>query len=272
MEQKMNKYENFLREAELSESTISSYMRAVKDFNAFLGERNLEKQVVLEYKKYLQQKGNQSSTMNLYIIAINKFVRYCGEKQAVIKTVKCQSQKSLDNIINEDDYKKLLQYAVRAGQDKYYLIMKTMAVTGIRVSELRYITKNALERGYTRVNNKGKIREIYLPESLTEQLTGYCRKEGICEGVIFRGNSKQPISRNAVWKMLRKLADKGGEDQKKVFPHSFRHFFALSYMKKFSNIFELADILGHANLETTRIYTTASIEQKRQRLEQLDIM
>lgn len=270
MKQKIKEYQQYLVESELSDSTIRSYVRAAENFTAYLGRRKMSKQIVLEYKRELQRKGYRVSTMNLYIIAVNKFVRFCGEEQCTVKTKRYQRRQSLDNIISEEDYRLLLEYALETGRNKYYLIMKTMALTGIRVGELQYITVEALKKGYTQVNNKGKVREIYIPDCLVALIYTYCEKEGIEQGAVFRGRGDKPITRTAVWKMLNYLADMVGIEKEKVYPHSFRHFFALSYMKEFSNIFELADILGHSSLETTRIYTTASIEQKRERMGALD--
>ena len=165
----------------------------------------------------------------------------------------------------------LLDYAKESGRQKYYLIMKVIALTGIRVSELRYITVEMLDKGYVQVFNKGKAREIYLPDRLIPLLRAYCDKEDIRNGAIFRGTTGAPISRTAVWKMLKHMSDMVGIDKDRVYPHSFRHFFALSYMEHFSNIFELADILGHSDLSVTRIYAATSIEQKRKRMNCLDI-
>lgn len=174
-------------------------------------------------------------------------------------------------MITEKEYKMLLDYARESGREKYYLIMKVIALTGIRVSELQYITVEMLDKGYVQVFNKGKAREIYLPDNLISPLHAYCESKDIRSGPVFRGNTGAPISRTAVWKMLKHMSDMVGIDKDKVYPHSFRHFFALSYMEHFSNIFELADILGHSDLSVTRIYATTSIEQKRKRMNCLDI-
>lgn len=269
MEERLNAYKQHLEERELSKSTIRTYMSCTKDFIKYLGRHKITKKVVMDYKNALLQKY-KIATVNLYIIAVNQFLCFVGEEGCTVKTGKRQRRQSIDNVITEQDYKILLEYASETGREKYYLIMKTLAMTGIRVSELRYITVDTLARGYTQVNNKGKIREIYLPDNLIRQIYTYCNKEKITKGVIFRGNKDAPISRTAVWQMLKHMADMVGINKEKVYPHSFRHFFALSYMNRFSNIFELADILGHSSLETTRIYTTASIEQKRKRMGELE--
>lgn len=271
-EELLENYRQYLREMELADSTVKSYVKEAEALLAFAGGRRLEKALLIAYKAKLEQKGYRVNTINLKIVAVNRYLRYCGENDCVVKTKKCQRRQSIENVICEEEYRRMTDYALQSGREKYYYIMKTMALTGIRVGELKYITVEAVCRGYTRVYNKGKIREIYLPDCLTTILREYCANQGITQGVVFRGKGDQPVSREAVWKMLTHLADCLGIDRKKVHPHSFRHFFALSYMNRYSNLFELADILGHSSLETTRIYTTASIEQKRRRMEELDIL
>lgn len=270
MREKLKSYQQYLVEQELAESTIRTYLRHAEMFVRYAGGRGRTRRMVLAYKKQLMDKGYKISTVNLAIIAVNKYLRFCGQETCTVRTNRQQCRKSLENVISESEYRQLLDYAEESGREKYYLIMRTLALTGSRVGELQYITVEMLTDGYTLVSNKGKTREIYVPECLAEQIRSYCKREKISKGAVFRGCGERPISRTAVWKMLQHLADMAGVDKRKVHPHSFRHFFALSYMKHFSNIFELADILGHSSLETTRIYTTASVEQKRERMGMLD--
>lgn len=272
MDKKLEEYKIFLKNEELSESTISTYLRISHDFMCFVGNEIENKLQVIAYKNSLSDKGHCISTMNLYIVAVNRYLSFCGLDEYKLKTKKCQRRASLENVINEQDYRKLLQYTLEKGDIKYYAIMKTLAYTGIRVSELRYITAENLKRGYVNVENKGKIREIIIPDTLIEILLNYCENVPISSGVIFRGNTEKPISRVAIWKKINRMAIKTGISKEKVHPHSFRHFFALCYMKTYSNIFELADLLGHSSLETTRIYASASIEDKRNRIEKLKMI
>lgn len=264
-------YQRYLEDRELSASTIYIYMRNARQFTEFVGENEITKNLVRKYRKFLDNRQYKVSTMNLSVIAVNCFLKYCGKPECILKTVRQQKRQSLNNVLTKSDYQKLLQYAQETGNEKYFLLMKTLAMTGIRVSELSGITVEALEWGYTQVQNKGKVRDIYIPDKLSARLRAYCEKHAICCGAVFRGNRTAPISRGAVWKMLKHMADMVGIRQEKVYPHSFRHFFALSYMNCYSNIFELADILGHSNIETTRIYSVSTVEQKRKRMEEMDI-
>lgn len=271
MKEKMATYKIYLEEQELSETTVRTYLRYAKQFVAFLDGCPVTKRMVLRFRDELAAHGYKITTINLAIIAVNRFLQYLKKNNCRIKTLKYQRRQSMENIITEEEYHRLLSCARENGDTKYYAIMKTLALTGIRISELRCITIQALEQGYTQVQNKGKTREIYLSDSLIILLKEYCRKENITEDAVFRGRKGKAIGREAVWKQLKIIAGQAGVKREKVYPHSFRHFFAQNYMRHFPNISELADILGHSSLETTRIYLTESIEQRRKKLEKLNI-
>ena len=267
----LKQYREYLYMQELAESTIYLYLRIARKFLDFAGEKAVDKSDALAYKKHLEQSGLAVATINQQIIAVNRFLRFCGSGRCAVKTERIQRHGSIENVISEGDYLQMLIYTRKHGDDKYYSIMKTLALTGIRISELKYFKAENIGTGHITVNNKGKIREIYLPDSLITLLKGYCERHGITEGSIFLGSTGNPISRVAVWEKINKIAQKAGIDRDKGHPHSFRHYFALAYMKKYSNMFELADILGHASLETTRIYAAASVEEKRKRIQTLDM-
>lgn len=266
----LEEYREYLYQQELSETTIAVYMREVKRFLDYVGGGRIDKSVLLAYKKHMLEQKLAVTTVNQHIIAVNRYLRYRGHSDCVIKTNRIQRYVSIDNVIDESDYQRLLKYTKEKQDDKYYAIMKTLALTGIRVSELRYITVENMGIGHITVNNKGKIREIFLPDCLIDILKQYCKNHNVTEGSVFKGSTGKPISRMAVWNKIQRLAEKAGVDRKKGHPHGFRHYFALLYMKNYSNLFELADILGHSSLETTRIYAMATVEDKRIRMGQLD--
>lgn len=267
---KLEEYREYLYQQELSDTTIAVYVRVAKEFLRYVGEGEINKTLLVRYKKEYLEGRLAVKTVNQHIVAVNRYLRYCGYPDCVIKTSRIQRHTSVDNVLDEKDYIRLLEYAERNGDVKYYAIMKTLALTGIRVSELRFITVESMVSGHIIVDNKAKFREIFLPDCLIEILRQYCAANHISEGCIFLGSTGKPISRVAVWSKIRKLAERAGVDIKKGHPHSFRHYFALQYMRNFSNIFELADILGHSSLETTRIYAMATVEDKRRRMGQLD--
>lgn len=267
----LEKYADYLLKKELAEQTRKIYIAQAEKFLEFTGERTITKQEVLSYKNILEKQGKKLSTINLHLTAVNGYLQYAGYAECTVKTKKQQSIQSPEYLMTSGEYRQLLAWAKETGRDKYYCIMRTLALTGIRVSELSGCSTEALERGRFVVCNKGKSREVYLPEKLVEELNDYCNKSGIKEGAIFRGNTGKPISRIAVYKMIVKLADDLGMPKGKAHPHSFRHLFAVTYMRQYANLFELADLLGHSSLETTRIYTAVTADEKRKKLNKLDL-
>lgn len=262
-------YRQYLFEKELSDNTIDIYVRQAQRLIEYLGDRPVTKKEMIMYKKYLFCQQKRATTINLHIVAANSYLKYKGYKECVIRTERLQRSRSLENVISIDEYRQMINFAKESGRDKYYYIMKTLAFTGIRISELQFLTVEAVIAGRFTVGNKGKIREVYVPSRLAAELYRFCEMENICEGVIFRGNCQKPITRIAVYRMLIRLAELTGIEKKKAHPHSFRHLFALTYMKQYGNLTELADILGHSSLETTRIYTTTTAEEKRSKMDGL---
>lgn len=267
----LENYKDYLLQHELAIQTRTIYLKQAADFLDFLGGREISKTETIAYKQELLNKNHKISTINLHIVALNSYLKYAGYGEYCVKTRKMQNRQCPDNVITSDEYRNMLICAKESGRGKYYCIMRTLALTGIRVSELSGCTVEALEKGQFHIYNKGKIREIYLPDKLVTELSKYCTKEGIRKGAIFRGNTGKPISRTAVYKMLIRLADYAGIPKGKAHPHSFRHLFAITYMQKYSNLFELADLLGHSSLETTRIYTATTAEEKRQKMNKLEL-
>ncbi len=265
------KYAEYLSETELSEGTKEIYIRQAMVFMDFLEGKTVTKKEVIAYKKYLIAKGYAYTTINLYVVAANNYLKYTGHKNLAIKTERLQKRHYPENIIDKEDYRKMLDYAKESGRLKYYCIMRTLALTGIRISELADCTVESLTRGKFVTSNKGKVREVYLPDKLIRELNGYCAFQGVSSGVIFRGSSEKAIDRTSVYRMLIHIADMAGIPKKKAHPHSFRHLFAVTYMEQYSNLFELADILGHSSLETTRIYTATTDEMKRKKMDRLSL-
>lgn len=270
-QEKMNRYVQYLIQKEFAENTRIVYLRQAKLFLDFMGDRDINKKEAIAYKQKLVMGGKSPASINLYITALNCYLKYEGMESCCIKTVRVQKNHCPDNIISAQEYQRMLLCARQRGYLKYYCIMRTLAMTGIRISELSGCTVEALHRGKFVINSKGRLREIYLPERLIADLECYCAKEQITSGVIFLGNRNSPISRNAVYKMLVHMADIEGIPRQKAHPHSFRHLFAVTYMKQYSDLPELADIMGHASLETTRIYTRNTSDEKRRRINELKL-
>lgn len=266
----IKKYENQLVLDELSERTIKKY---VVDVEQWLNDMPdiINKTSIISYKNNLA-KLYKPTTVNSKIISVNKFLKWMGCDELKIKTKRIQTKSCLDNVITREYYLKLLDTAWKLNKKKIYYIMKTIAQTGIRVGELKYVTVEAIQVGITIVWNKEKYRNVYLTNKLCEELKIYCSGNNISEGPIFCGNKKgQTITNGAVWRSLKYIAIQAGIPQELVYPHSFRHLFAKEYMRKIGDISELADLLGHTRLETTWIYTKTTSEEKRVRLEHLDL-
>lgn len=265
------KYEEYLWQRELAESTRKLYGKQAERFLDFLKERKITKTEVIAYKGLLQKKYQKLSTVNLYLTALNSYLRYAGYENCIVKIPRRQRRQRPDNILSVSEYREMLAWARKSGREKYYCIMRTLALTGIRISELSGCTMEALKQGRFTICNKGKSREVYLPEKLVAELREYCSGQGIREGTVFLGSTGNPISRVAVYKMLTQMAEYIGIPKKKAHPHSFRHLFAVTYMQQYSNMFELADMLGHTSLETTRIYTVTTAEEKRKKMNGLKL-
>jgi Site-specific recombinase XerD len=262
-------YAEYLFQKELAENTKKVYIKQAELFLEFMGGRHVTKKETITYKQKLLADGKSPASTNLYITAVNSYLQYAGLQDCCIKTARIQKKQCPDNIISPKEYQRMLTYAKEYGKKKYYCIMRTLASTGIRVSELSGCTIEALSAGKFTICSKGKTREIYLPDRLIAELRDYCKQEGIVSGVIFRGTGSRPICRSAVYKMLVHIADMEGIPKEKVHPHSFRHLFAITYLRQYSDLSELADILGHSSLETTRIYTRTTAEERRKRMDEL---
>ncbi|MCI9074841.1 MAG: tyrosine-type recombinase/integrase [Dorea sp.] len=249
MENTLKNYAAYLEEQELSEGTVSIYLRYANQIEQYTAEEGISKKMIFAYKESLWQRRAAPTTVNLVVIAVNKYLKYAGYRECTVKTERIQKRKSLENVLSAEDYRRMLEYARKSGRMKYYYIMKTLAQTGIRINELRYFTVEALEVRKIQVNSKGKIREIYLPEGLIRDLKEYCIAERITSGVIFMGNAQKPIGRASVYKMLSRIGESAGVAREKVYPHSFRHLFAVTYMNCYGNLTELADILFHLSID-----------------------
>lgn len=263
-------YARYLFQKELSERTIQIYTNQAALLLDFLQDSPVTKEGMIAYKRRLCEQGYKATTVNLYIVAANSYLKYAGHEECVIRAKRLQKNRSLENVISMEEYRRMASYAKESGRIKYYYIIKSLVFTGIRISELAFLTVESLGQGRFTVGNKGRTREVYVPARLAEELSEFCRAEQIQTGVIFKGNGQSPISRIAVYQMLLRLADMTGVEKQKAHPHSFRHLFALTYMKKYGDLTELADILGHSSLETTRIYTTTTAEEKRRKLDGLE--
>ena len=262
---KMQEFEFHLRNEERSAATIEKYMRDVRFFAAFVGDAEIDKQKVLDYKSKLGVEYAVASA-NSMIAAMNCFLRFCGWHDLCVKQFKMQREVycSEEKELTRAEYVRLLEAANAKHNERLNLIIQTICGTGIRVSELQYITVEALHNGEAIVNCKGKNRRVFIVPELKKKLLRYVKEQGISTGTVFVTRGGKPVSRNSIWKDMKALCEQANVSPSKVFPHNLRHLFARTFYGIEKDIAKLADILGHASINTTRIYiVTTGAEHKR---------
>ena len=261
----MQEFEFYLRNEERSVATIEKYMRDVRIFASFVCDAEIDKQKVLDYKGKLGETYAVSSA-NSMIAAMNCFLRFCGWHDLCVKQFKMQRQVycSEEKELTRAEYIRLLEAANAKHNERLNLIIQTICGTGIRVSELQYITVEALHNGEAIVNCKGKNRRVFIVPELKKKLLRYVKEQGISTGTVFVTRGGKPVSRNSIWKDMKALCEQANVSPSKVFPHNLRHLFARTFYGIEKDIAKLADILGHASINTTRIYiVTTGAEHKR---------
>ncbi len=269
----IKEFEEYLLNEEKSSNTVSKYIRDIRFFKAWAGEKPINKHLVLEYKKYLCERYAPAS-VNSMISSINALFAFSGQYELKIKALKIQRRiiASNEKNLTKSEYNALLDAAKKQGQERLYLLIQTIGATGIRVSELRYITADAVKIGQAVINCKGKLRQVFLPKQLCKLLLRYVKKNGIAAGSIFISKSGKPLDRSNVWRMMKSLCDSAGVKRTKVFPHNLRHLFAKVFYSAEKDIVRLADILGHSSINTTRIYTMETGESHSRRIEKLGLL
>ena len=261
----IKRFEAYLKDEERSAATIEKYIRDVRCFADFIGAADVCKQKVMEYKNKLGASYAVSSA-NSMIAAMNAFLRFCGWQDLCVKQFKMQRQVYCpeEKELTRAEYIRLLDAANKKHNERLNLIIQTICGTGIRVSELEYITVEALGKGEAVVNCKGKNRRIFIVLDLKKKLLRYVKEQKIVSGAIFITRSGKPISRNNIWREMKNLCEQANVSPSKVFPHNLRHLFARTFYGIEKDIAKLADILGHASINTTRIYiVTTGAEHKR---------
>lgn len=269
----INKFKSYLINEEKSQATIEKYIRDVTTFMSWLANRNIDKLTVIEYKNTIIESYAPASA-NSMLSSINSFFEYMEWYDCKVKTFKIQKQifVNKEKELTKQEYEQLLRAAQGKNNEKLYLLMQTICGTGIRVSELRYITKEAVDKGQANINCKGKMRVVILPEKICSALRKYARNHQIISGAIFLSKTGKPLDRSNIWKMLKNLCEDAGVSKDKVFPHNFRHLFARTYYSIEKDVVRLADILGHSSVNTTRIYTMETGEVHRMQIQRLGLL
>lgn len=268
---RIDDYKTYLYKEERSPATIEKYTRDILAFYHSVRDV-VSKEAVIEYKRALAEKYKATS-VNSMLVAINRFFQFLGWSECTVKLLKIQRKnfRETERELTRDEYLRLLEAARSQKNERLYFLMQAICSTGVRVSEHRFITVEAVKRGTARIVNKGKERLVLLPPMLKTLLLEYCRKRGIKTGPVFVTGSGKPVDRSHIWRLMKELCRAARVDPGKVFPHNLRHLFALTYYRLEKDIIHLADILGHSSVETTRIYTATSGNSQKKTLSRLGL-
>lgn len=271
--QHVAEYQDNLLEQERAPATVEKYVRDLYRFRHFLGEAPLTKAAVIAWKNELA-KTYAISSVNSMLAAVNSFLVFRGSCALTVKPLKMQKALFLDveKELTREEYVRLVHAAYRSGNVRLALVMQTICATGIRVSELQYITGETVQAGRAVIANKGKCRIVFLPGELCRVLRSYLNLENRTTGAVFITPSGKPMDRSNIWREMRKLCQPAGVPPEKVFPHNLRKLFARTYYERQKDLSRLADILGHTNINTTRIYTAESGLVHAQQIENLALV
>ena len=261
--------------AERTPATIEKYLRSVRAFFLYLDGQPVTKDAVVAWKEHLQSVGGYSpSTVNASLAAINNLFTFLGWTDCRAHYLKVQRRLFRDagQELGREDYERLITAARESGRERIALVMETICATGIRVSEVRYITVEAAKEGRTTISLKGKIRTILIPSKLCRKLLKYAKQQKTASGEIFLTRNGTPLSRRQIWAEMKGLCKTAGVAASKVFPHNLRHLFAAAFYRASRDIVKLADVLGHSSLETTRIYLLTSGAEHQRQLDRLGLV
>lgn len=264
----------WLYEEECSSGTVGKYLRDIRDFLLWLGQGPVTKEAVSRWKEALQKNGLVPGTVNSKLSALNKLFGYLGWQDCRVKYLKIQRRlfRNSERELSREEYTRLVQSAKESKRERLALLMETICATGIRVSELRYITVEAVRQRRAEIRLKGKIRTILLPGKLCRKLEKYAGKQKTVSGEIFITRNGKGISRRQIWAEMKSLCQQAGVAASKVFPHNLRHLFARTYYHACRDVAKLADLLGHSSIETTRIYLISTGAEHARQLERLNLI
>ena len=267
-------FQQHLAEEERELGTIEKYMREVKKFALWQGRRKVTKETVSEWKEQLRQSGYKPETVNGKLSAVNKFLSCMGWGECCVKYLKIQRRlfRSTGRELTKDEYTRLVETAQGLGKTRLALLIETICATGIRVSEVKYITAEALRAGRADISLKGKIRTVLLPGKLCRKLQKYAKKQKITSGEVFLTRSGKGVSRRQIWAEMKALCKQARVAPSKVFPHNLRHLFARTFYRVSRDVAKLADVLGHSSIETTRIYLISTGAEHVRQLERLGLI
>lgn len=263
-----------LRSEERAAGTVEKYLRDTRAFARWLAGCPVSRETVTGWKEELSSRQYAPATINAALAALNSLFRFLGREEFRAKFIRIQRRMFRDpeRELTRSDYDRLIAAARTQGRERLALVMETICATGIRVSELRYITVEAAQRGRAEVALKGKIRVILIPSKLGGKLLKFAKKQKTVSGEIFLTGNGKSLSRRQIWAAMKRLCLSAGVAPSKVFPHNLRHLFAAVYYQAYKDIVKLADVLGHSSIETTRIYLLTSGAEHQRQLDRLGLI
>ena len=263
-----------LQEADRAPGTVENYLRHIRAFARWLGRRPLLPESAAQWRDSLLEQGYTPGTVNSMIGPLNRFFQFLGWNECKAKQLRIQRQLFRENQkeLTRGEYHRLLSIAQTSGRERLALLMEAICATGIRVSEVQYLTVEAVRAGKAEISLKGKIRTILIPGKLRKKLLSYTKRKNTASGPVFRTRSGCPISRKQIWAEMKSLCKKAGVAASKVFPHNLRHLFARVFYQASRDVAKLADVLGHSSIETTRIYLISTGREHERTLNRLGLV
>ena len=263
-----------LREDERSAGTIENYLRHVRAFAAWAGGEAVTKELAAQWKDHLAHSGYCPGTVNTMLVALNRFFTFQGWRDCQVRALRVQRRlfREDNRELTREEYERLVEAARSLGRERLELLMETICSTGIRVSEVKYITVEALAQGRAEISLKGKIRTILLPGKLCRKLLKYAKKQKTVSGEVFLTRNGTGLSRKQIWSEMKAICAKAKVAASKVFPHNLRHLFARTFYKVCRDVVKLADVLGHSSIETTRIYLISTGAEHAHTLERVRLL
>ena len=271
----VNDFEKKLRAEERGAQTVEKYVKCITVYAEFLKGRVANKSTAIEWKKALIDKGFAPQTINGYLAAVNKFFSFKNHSDWRIKYLVVSKKlfREDNRDLTRKEYLKIIEALKKNPKtQKLLLLVQTICSTGIRVSELKYITLENAIKGTAEISLKGKIRTILLPAALSKQLIAYAKEKNITSGEIFITRNKNPMDRRHIWRELKKASKYAGIETSKVYPHNLRHLFAKTFYDKCHDLVRLSDVLGHSSIDTTRIYLISTGKEHRTTLDKLSLV
>ena len=272
--ERITAYVRWLHQEERAAGTMEKYLRNVRAFALWLDGRPITKETVSDWKEYLLSQQYTPSTITGTLAALNGLFRFLGWEDCRAKFLKIQRRMFRDSSrdLTRSDYDTLIATARERKQERLALLMEAICATGIRVSEVKYLTVEAAQRGRAEITLKGKIRTILIPGKLCRKLLKYAKKQKTVSGEIFLTRNGKPLTRRQIWAEMKALCKYAGVEPSKVFPHNLRQLFATAFYRACKDIAKLADVLGHSSIETTRIYLLTSGAEHQRQLDRLGLV